>query len=929
VAVSRIFPGERDDINYLDQLYQQKKLSLAIEESNNFIEKYPKSRYMERVADRLAKTYFLQEDYANAVRFFEKSLSVSKSKNNDETKYYLMRAYAALGNERESDSYQLGLSRSGEYYQRALYETGMEYIARENYKAAAKKLDELVLLGGRYKDDALLGLALMDYNSKNYDKAASYLNQMSAVRQGDKNFSVVNYLLGSIYAKSDRKAEAMERFKSVTEKDTTSTYGRRSIASLAELYMGAGRTADVEKLLALVSDPGDKNDIYVMLGDSSADAGDYARAIDYYGKCTDTQNLQAAYGLGYSHYRLGQLPEAQKQFAKLVNTPYYARALFYIFSIDYRLKNYKKIIADRNTLSKVKLSKEDADNIREIIANAAYETGDLTLANTYYREIYGKEQSAENLYKIIVVAAKNNDIPSLEKAFADYVKAWPDDATYRTRIYNAMGTAYYEKNRINDAIEVYKKFLEKGKDQTILDNLTAMLLNTRRYKELLTYLEKSEKTPGNAYLKGIALMGMGDYEKAQAEFAGVQKSESADSELKARAGLGIVRNDFLWGRYNETIKAGEAYLAQGNVPDREEVLDKIGISWFRLDNYGKSRETYVKLAENPQYAEYAKFQIAECYYGEKKLQEARESYKAVYDQYPNGEYSEKAYYWYLNTLANMGDMTTYNEAKGLFLEKYPKSQMKDNILMLSGAVYESLKDTEKAVEYYQNLYDSSKNDNIRNNAAERVLEILLLNNNVPEAKKFVVKIPDSEMKTYYYSIIAEKEGREDEALQEYEKLKTSSKYADYAYLNMGTYYFSKKDFAKARENYQKSLDLDKSKYKDLATFQLAACDEVEGKWEEAYRGYTRCYVLYQEKYYQVAKIKAGQMAEKTGKLQEAINIYKELYQMGDALNYKAFVTERMVYYSIKSNRKEEARKYNTELAKLNKELADQYSEVIK
>ncbi|MDR1832588.1 MAG: tetratricopeptide repeat protein [Fusobacteriaceae bacterium] len=923
------FAGERDDLTYLDELYSQKKFSLAIEESNKFISAYPKSRYIPRVAERLAKTYFLEGDYANAAKFFKLTADTNKKQSDDELNYYLMRAYAAMGNKKESDYYQLLIGRSSEYYQRGVYEVGMEYIARENYSAAAGKLEELVLSGGKYKNDALLGLALMDYNSKKYDAAAGRLNQLGQIKQNDKNFAVVNYLLGSVAAKTNKKTQAMEYFKAVTDKDATSTYGKRSLVSLAELYMEANRTADVEKLLGAVQSDKEKNEIYVMLGDGAADSKNYAKAVSYYQKNTDPKNLQAIYGLGYSYYRQGQYAEARKQFDKLANTSYYARSLFYSFNCDFKLKDYKRILEKRNVLDKVKLSQDDAANIREIIANAAYETGDMALANTYYRDIYGKNQSAENLYKVIVVAAKNGDIPSLEKAFGDYVKAWPDDAVYRTRIYNAMGTTYYDKNRINDAIDIYKQYLEKGEDPTILENLKAMLLNTKRYGELLTYLEKSPVTAENNYLKGIAALGLADYDKAKKSFDLVIADGAADPELSAKAKLGKVRTDFLNGKYQDTIKDGDAYLTLKDAPDKEEVLDKIGISWFRLDNFAKSRETYEKLAGNPQYDEYANFQIAESWYGEKNLQKARESYKAVYDRFPNGEYSEKAYYWYLNTLANMGDMSAFDRDKGLFLEKYPKSQMRDNILMLSGAVYETMKDNEKAVEYYQNLYDSSKNENIKANAAERIMEILLINNKVEDAKKFVVKMPEGEMKMYYSSIIYEKDGNEDAALKEYEKLKSSPKYGDYAYLNSGTYYFAKKDFAKARENYQKSLDMEKSKYKDLATFQLAACDEMEGNWEQAYRGYTKCYVLYLGKYYQVAKIKAGQMAEKTGKLQEAINIYKELYQMGDALSYKEFVTERMVYYSIKSNRKDEARKYNTELARLNQGLADKYAEIIK
>ncbi|MDR3260020.1 MAG: tetratricopeptide repeat protein [Fusobacteriaceae bacterium] len=927
-----LFANERDDLAYLDELYSQKKFSLAIEESNRFVSTYPESRNIAKILERLAKTYFLNDDYKNTIRVFKMYLENGKITNVNEVNYYLMRSYASIGDKKESDYYLLLIDRNNDYYARGLYEVGMEYVEREDYVNAQKKLNEVVMMGARYKTDALLGLALMSYNNKQYSNALVYLDQLGTIRSSDKNYIIVNYLYGSIYSRSNNLADAITRFKNVVSRDSTSSYGKRSLTSLIDAYIKTGNDKEVEELLGNVKNTKDKDEISIVLGDSYADKGNYSKAVEYYGKVIDTKNLQAIYGMGYSYYKLGRNQDAQRYFERLNNTSYYSKALFYIFSTDYKLKNYKKILNNRNIPNKVKISKSDSDNIKEIIANAAYELGDFNLAINYYKDIYTKTQSKENLYKIIVATAKNNDVAGLEKAFNEFNKAYPDDTVYKQRNYNAMGSTYYNKNRIDDAINVYKKYLNGNKDKKMLSNLIAMLLNGKKYNELLVYLDMDDDTLDNRYLKGIANIGIADYQKADKIFGDLLKNSGIAAELAIKVKFNQVRNYFLWGKYQEAINIGEEYLTIENAPDKEEIIDKIGVSYFRLDNFAKSREIYEKLLSYEKSAEYAMFQIAEGYYGEKKLQEAREAYKAVYDKYPDGGYSEQAYYWYLNTLANMGDMGAFNNESGLFLEKYPKSQLKDNVLMLSGAVYEYLKNNDKAIEYYENLYNTSKTANIKNNAAERILEILLINEQLDRAKKFVEKLPNDEMKTYYVSMIYARENNSEAAFKEHEKLKNSKKYGDYGYLNIGTYYFVKKNYENARQNYQKALDFENSKYKDLAMYQMAACDEFENKFEDAFRGYSKCYMLYIGNYSQVAKIKAGQMAEKIGKEAEARNIYKELYQLGEEINkkeYKEFVLERMVYYSAKSNLKDDAKKYIGELEKINKELALKCSEYLK
>lgn len=64
---------------------------------------------------------------------------------------------------------------------------------------------------------------------------------------------------------------------------------------------------------------------------------------------------------------------------------YYNQAIYYIFAIEYKLKNYQKIIDNRDIMKRVVLTQTDNDNINKyIIANSAYQLGNYKLSKDYY-----------------------------------------------------------------------------------------------------------------------------------------------------------------------------------------------------------------------------------------------------------------------------------------------------------------------------------------------------------------------------------------------------------------------------------------------------------------------------------------------------------------------------------------------------------------
>lgn len=255
--------------------------------------------------------------------------------------------------------------------------------------------------------------------------------------------------------------------------------------------------------------------------------------------------------------------------------------------------------------------------------------------------------------------------------------------------------------------------------------------------------------------------------------------------------------------------------------------------------------------------------------------------------------------------------------------------MKDNLLILSGEVYESGNNNDKALESYKEILSTSEDKVVKESTVSKILDIHLSKNNIEEAKKYIEDITNIDTKNYYNSLIYEKQNNKEAAMKEYEKLLESSRYKDYACVNIASKLFAEKNYKKAREYYNQVNNMENSIYKDLVLFQIASIDEIEKKNEEALRGYTKGYVMYDGKYSQVSKLKAAQLNEKMGKEKDAEVLYKELYNLDKKLIYKEFVLEKMIYFALKNENKVEGKKYYLELKAINAKKAEKYVDFFK
>ena len=921
------FASERDDLAFVDELYKQKKFDMAIVESKSFLDKYPNSKYNKSIQDRIAKVYFLTWDYQNAIKYFKILLMNNdlKEKEKNEIRYYLVRCYAGIGDKKSSDEYLKLIDSKNEYYEKAIYDTGTTYLSNENYPLAEEAFQKVIVLNGKYYNEAILSMALLSYNKGDYNRSIAYLNEYAQLK-GKKNMIFMNYLLGSSYYKLDQVDLASRYFEEAVKEDKESPYGKKAILNLIEIYSNKGEIAKVEEKIELIKGTTDYNEGMRILGDSFATKGEYSKAIECYNKTDDFSNPKLLYSYGFSLYKLDNLKDAQTYFESLKSSSYYNQAIYYIFAIDYKLENYKKIIQNRNEIKKVKVNQQDLENINIIIANSAYEVGDYKLSREYYSKNYNLKPNKESLYRIIVIDNKLEDLEDIKAKFSEYKSKFSTDTQYKKNIYLSVGEVYYKKGMLKESSQVYKEYLSTQKDFDILNNLVTVLLAQQNYSEMMTYLEEGDNSPNSVYLKGIASMGMGKYSDANGYYLAVEQDSTTSPELMEKVKFNKLRNSFLWQKYTDATKYGEEYLLQyPNGENRAEVLDKTAISYFRLENIERSKEYYKQLQEISTYSEYASFQIADLYYAQGKFDEALARYQEIFTKYPNGKYGENANYWYLNSLISLGKFDEFEKEKDKFLKKYPKSNMRESVYILAGQLYERKGEKQNSLATYEKLYDISKDTTIKEEAATKILDIQLASNKLDEAMKYIAGIGNIEIKSYYNSQLYEKQGKKAEALKEYETLFTGTKYKDFAGVNLGDYYFNSKNYEKARSYYLGVESLESSPYKDYVLYQLSNIDELEGKDESALRGYTKGYVLFNGEYSNLSKLKAAQLNEKLGKEEDAIKLYKELYSL-PKFQYRSFVLEKMIFYTLKSGNKIEAKKYYNELQKIDEQVSVKYNQ---
>ncbi|MGL5981698.1 MAG: tetratricopeptide repeat protein, partial [Cetobacterium sp.] len=753
---SGLLASEKEDIKFLDELFIQKKYSMALQESNTFITKYPRSKYIKNIRIRMGQVYYVEAKYQEAINTLNgclKDLKLNQKEIND-TYLYLVKSYIGLKDFETASKAANLIEKKDEdgknIYEEALLSIGKGYLDNKDYIRAQRELSSALVLQGKKYEDVVLNLALAAYNNSQYIKTIIYLDEYYRGNKVGINKNLVNYLYGSSYYKTNETSKALNSFKKVKESGEESEYKTLSISTMIEIYLKEGNIKEAEQILnSLASNIGLYNTSLKSFGDFYLVKGVSDKALEYYNKISN-KDTDIIYGIGLSQYRLKDYKESLQNFRKLYSTKYKNESIYYQLSIEYLNKNYKWVLGNRNLVNGLNLKRDEEIAINNIIANSAFEEGVFKVSEEYYKKNNDIAQTKETLYKLILTSSKLKENEKVTNLIKQFNSNYPNDQEYKKNI-TIIGTdSLLKSGQGSEAVEIYKRYLAENRDSEVVSNLIEVLIAQKKYNEVMEYLNMQNSSLDNTYQKGIATMGMGRYEEADMYFKQIENSEEkAIKSLDEKSKYNIIKNYFLWEKYEDTISYGEKYIAGDNLFALEDVVDKVAISYFRLDNTEKAREYFEKLKLVSNMGDYAQFQIGETYYTEKKYSEAVGAYKISAEQSKNQQYKEKGLYWQISSLYLLKDTTEFNIKSKEFISLYPTSKLKDNILLMEGELYGISGNSNDGLTTYEKLYNETKDEVLKEQSLVKIIELSQTTKNLQKELEWIDKITSDDKKSYY------------------------------------------------------------------------------------------------------------------------------------------------------------------------------------
>ena len=433
-SYSIVFAGEAEDFKAVDNLYKERNFKAALVESEKFLQKYPESKHQKSMRDKVAKIYFLEKNYKKAEEIFKKLFTMEeKQSQKDEYASYLARANALLNNP-DAAMFYVKEIKDKKTFQKTFFAVAQNFLAKENNEAAQKAYKEII--DNKYENykESMMGLGIVYYNLKDYDKAIYWLSEYSK-EMPKENKEMVSYLRASALYRKGNTDDAISRFEELANIEPSTEYSRKAALYLIEIYSNRKDEGKVTFYLNKIKGTKEYNTAMTMIGDLYVTKENYNKALDYYGQSNDKNNPKLIYGEAYSLYKNGKYEEALKKFQSLKNSDYYNQSIYHIFAINYKLKNFDEIIRDREIIRKVVVSQVDTDNIIRIIANSAYQVGNYKLAKDYYGRLFAVSPDKENLFRVILLDSQMLDMEDLRIRFNQYNELYSNDTEFKKDVY--------------------------------------------------------------------------------------------------------------------------------------------------------------------------------------------------------------------------------------------------------------------------------------------------------------------------------------------------------------------------------------------------------------------------------------------------------------------------------------------------------------
>ncbi|WP_300362259.1 tetratricopeptide repeat protein [Fusobacterium sp.] len=928
---SLTYGGMKDDITFLNELYRQERYEMAIQESKKFLTIYPDSKYNKDLCKRIGVISYLNGNYGDAKIYFDKYITNYKLKKSekDEAYSYFYRISLLEKDSTKASYYKKILQQNKEMNEMTDYESGIILLNNGRNEEALSHFNEAISLNGKNLKNSYLYQSLVLLNLGQYKNALNSVNIYNNMEGQDKDLPLVTYLYGVLNYRLNDINKAIDYLETGLKNFPTDSYSLKGRLVLIEIYLNR---SEAPKAIRLYSQLTNKNDIVKaskVFGNFFVTKGEYTRAIDYFDKIQN-KDQQTQYVYAYSYFKENNFERALTELSKINDEKFIKDANYYKILSYYELKNYVKALEFESKLENYTMDSKKYNDVRIVFANSAYELGYYKKAYDYYTEIYKDYPEIENLYRMMVIGKKLDDEKIMEEILAKYKESFPQDKVYKKDIYVLLGEFYYKNNKLLKAENTYKEFLKTDKNTEVTNKLVDLLVNEKKYTEVIEYLNTLEPNDENQYLKGIAYMGIGNYKKADEFFDGLNKKENVEVNLSEKIKYSTIKNNFLWEKYDSVISQGKEYIKNKKAYREDDIVDILGITYYRQEDFKTAREYFEILQGYKGRYSYSKYQIADTYFAEKDYKNALSLYEEIgKNKNYQKDYREGANYWKLQCYLYLNNRENFLKESEEFAKVYPKSSYIKNLMIIRGKILVEDGKLDVALEEYKKLYSKLKTNEEKDLTLEKIIDISLMTDEKKEVKTWIDKLNDKYKKAYYSSIYYRNNDMLEEARKSEKILLETNTYKDYALKNLADDEYSNKNYKEALKYYQELDKLDVSSYKDYALFMIGDIYSRDNKNEDAVVILTKVFVLYPQSDYVIpSKIKIAEIFEKTKDYDKAIKAYKEIDENPKASGYHEFIIEKLLYISLQQDKKSEVLKYYDVLNSISPNVASKYKEIV-
>lgn len=540
----------------------------------------------------------------------------------------------------------------------------------------------------------------------------------------------------------------------------TSTKQNTAFVDVADFYFTNGKYAYARKWYSKVNvnalGQNEKQKFYFNNGYTAFVTKKFKDAKTYLSKVENSKQYgsQAKYYIGFMAYEGDDYDNANKYFDQVNDQERYKEKLsYYQADLNFKLGKFEKAIE----LAKERLKTSDSDEVSElskIIGESYFNLKKYDQAIPFLNAYDGKKGKWSNIdfYQLGYAYYKQGDY---NKAISEFNKIIDgDDATAQNAYYH-LGESYINVDKKQEALNAFRNasqmnydlkiqedawlnyakisydignpyqsapqvlaaYLEQYPKTSYKDEVETLLIDSyitsKNYKEALNLLngknsfENKKAYQKVAFYRALELYNESKYIDASTLF-NASLNEAHDNNFTARATFWKAETDYNLTNYDDALIGFKQFVQQTEAtatPEYKNINYNLAYTYFKQKNYSKSTEYFNKFISNKQPDNVrlndAYLRLGDAHFVSSEYSEAIDAYNnAIKLDEIDSDY---AFFQKALSIGYLGNSSKKISELNNFIEKYPKSKLRDDAMYTLANTYVKENQTNKAMQVYDRL----------------------------------------------------------------------------------------------------------------------------------------------------------------------------------------------------------------------------------